>query len=330
MPVSIRTATTTDVPAIVPLLMQAAQRRSTYDPQLWRVDDASEKRIADTVTAILSKPAPKKELLILAEANGQPVGINHAMIVPPPPIYDPGVTPGLLLDDFFVSPAAPSGTAEALLAETEATLTAAGASSFIASTPVSAPQHALYTSHDYEPVTLYMAKHNPKQSDVAKDVRPATADDISQIVTLSAAHRKSLQEINNRFWHIHPEANQRFEAWMRFSLTLKDRDMLVADGPHGLAGYIIAQPIARLLVPAAHDIAHTGVIDDFYDTDFATIADTSPPSTSAKHMLDAAETAFAKRSFDTILTVCPANWTSKRTILQANGYTPAKVWLLKN
>jgi len=329
MTASIRPATAADIASITSLLMDAAKQRSTYDPVLWHVDDQSAVRISDAITAILNKPAPQKDVILLAEAAGKPVGISHGMIVAPPPIYDVKVTPGLLLDDFSVTSIAPQDTAEALLGATEAALTAVGATSFIASTPTAAPQHALYTGSGYEPVTLYMAKHTPKQSDTDKDIRPAAADDIEQIVTLSAAHRKALQEINDRFWHIHPEADQRFGMWMRYSLTLKDRDMLVADGANGLAGYIIAQPIAGLIVPAAHDIKRTGVIDDFYDTDFATITDTAPDSASSEHLLAAAETTFAKRGFNATLTVCPANWTSKRTILEANGYKSAKVWMLK-
>ena len=57
---------------------------------------------------------------------------------------------------------------------------------------------------------------------------------------------------------------------MRRSLTLVDRDMLVADEDR-LRGYAIAQPCAPLLVPLAHEVSGVGVIDDFYDRVFPTL-----------------------------------------------------------
>ena len=48
--------------------------------------------------------------------------------------------------------------------------------------------------------------------------------------------------------------------------------MFVAVEAGEVHGYIIAQPVAPLLVPAAHEIAAIGVIDDFYDADFADVS----------------------------------------------------------
>lgn len=325
---SVRSATINDIDAIAVLLTEDAKARSTLDPQLWRLDDGVTSRAKDAVAKVLTATGPAKELFLVAEANQQLVGVAHGMIVAAPPIYDVKVTPGLVLDDCCTSPKAPDGTAEALLSAMETALRGIGATSFIASSAYDSPLHKLYTHHDYEPVTLYMAKHGFTDRPLPPDVRLATNDDIPGIVTLSAAHRKTLQEINDRFWHIHPEADARFGMWMRYSLTLKDRDMYVATAKNGLAGYAIAQPIARLLIPLAHDAAHIGVVDDFYDTDFAAI-EGAPPASSAVHLLSAAETSFAKRGFPSALVVCPANWESKRTVLTQNGYKPAKVWLLK-
>jgi hypothetical protein len=74
-------------------------------------------------------------------------------------------------------------------------------------------------------------------------VRPAGAEDVSGIVKLSADHRKTLAELNPRFWHVHPEADRRFEVWMQYSMTLKDREMIVAGDPGEVHGYVIAQPV---------------------------------------------------------------------------------------
>ncbi|HEX2592074.1 MAG TPA: hypothetical protein VHL34_11300 [Rhizomicrobium sp.] len=328
MPASTRAATPADIPAIVPLLIQNAQARHAIDPLLWRMDDQAATRTTEALTAAFATTGPQRDHIFVAEANGQLAGVTRAMLVPVPPIYDPGVQPALLQDDCFTAPNAPPGTAEALLAATETAMREAGADSFIASCTIGTPQHALYTGHDYEPVTLYLAKHGFTDAPFASDIRPATGDDIPAIVTLSAAHRKTLQKINDRFWHVHPEADARFGMWMQYSLTLKDRDMLVATTGSGLAGYAIAQPVTRLHIPAAHDIAKIGVLDDFYDTDFASI-ETASSTASATHLITATESAFARRGMDSALVVCPNDWTSKHTLLEQRGYKSAKVWMLK-
>lgn len=159
-------------------------------------------------------------------------------------------------------------------------------------------------------------------------MRPASAEDVPAIVKLSANHRKTLAKVNPRFWQIHPQADSRFDAWMRRSLTLKDRDMRVAGVPGEVHGYVIAQPCSPLLIPVAHDVAAIGVIDDFYDEDFATVSAVSD-SGSSEDLLAAAESAFAQRGVDSALVVCPAAWPSKLSLLERRGYRTAKLWMLR-
>jgi hypothetical protein len=331
MPPSIRPATPHDLPEIVALLTQDAQERRSLDPLLWRLAADAPARIETAVDTVLnSSAAPARELWLVAEHSGRIVGVTHAMTVPVPPIYDGAASlPGLLLDDCFTSADAPSGTAEALLVATEAALRTAGASSLIASCPAAGPLRPLYERHDYEPVTLYMAKHQFRPDAPPLRVRPASAEDVPGIVKLSAEHRKTLTEVNPRFWHIHPEADSRFGAWMRRSLTLKDRDMRVAGAAREVRGYVIAQPCSPLLIPIAHDVAAIGVIDDFYDEDFANVSVVSNSGSSGEDLLAAAESAFAQRGVDSALVVCPAAWPSKISLLERRGYRTAKLWMLR-
>ena len=328
---SIRPATPRDVPEMADLLVRDAGRRRSLDPALWRLDADAKTRIAGAVDASLagsSTSAP--ELWLLAETGGRLVGIAHAMIVPVPPIY--GVTtgpPGLFLDDCFAVEDAPAGAAEALIEATEAALRAAGVSAMIASCPSAGPWRPLYERRGYEPVTLYMAKHGLEALALPSGVRPAGPEDVPGIVTLSSDHRRTLAQLNPRFWPTHPEADVRFEGWMRYSLTLKDRDMIVAGPPGETRGYIIAQPVSPLLIPAAHDIRSIGVIDDFYDQDFADVSVVSNGGVSAAALLSAAESALARRTHAATLVVCPAAWTSKVSVLERSGYRTAKLWMLK-
>jgi hypothetical protein len=331
MPPSIRAATPHDLPGIVALLTQDAEQRRALDPHLWRLAANAPARIESAVGAALNgSEAPARELWLVAEHAGRTVGVTHAMIVPVPPIYDAAASvPGLFLDDCFTSADAPSGTAEPLLAATESALRAAGASSLIASCLAAGPLRPLYERHGYEPVTLYMAKHRFSPDALPLRVRPASAEDVPGIVQLSAHHRKTLAEVNPRFWHIHAEADRRFGAWMRRSLTLKDRDMFVAGVPGEVHGYVIAQLCPPLHIPVAHDAATIGVIDDFYDEDFATVAAVSNGGSSGEDLLAAAESAFAQRGVDSALVVCPAAWPSKVSLVDQRGYRTAKLWMLK-
>jgi hypothetical protein len=331
MPPPIRSATPRDLPAIVGLLIVDAQERRLLDSRLWRVAADAATQIERALRAALDgSQAPTRELWLVAEHEGRIVGATHAMLVPVPPIYDGAAgCPGLLLDDCCISAEAPSGTAEALLAATEDALTALGAHRLVASCPAAGRLRPLYELHGYEPVTLYMAKHRLSAGVVPPAVRPASAGDVPGIVEHSAQHRATLARVNPRFWHIHLEADRRFDAWMRRSLTLKDRDMLVATEASDVRGYIIAQPISPLLVPVAHEIDALGIVDDFYDDDFANIASLQNGGASGESLLAAAESTFARRGIASALVVCPAAWPSKVALLERSGYRTAKLWMLK-
>jgi hypothetical protein len=254
----------------------------------------------------------------------------HTMVLRPPPILDPPGDAGLLLDDCYVLVDAPPDTADALIRASETALRAAGATTLIASCPAAGRLRAHYERHGYESVTLYMAKHGFTPAAVPPSVRAAMSEDVPEIVELSAAHRSTLEKLNPRFWHIHPEADGRFDSWMRRSLTLRDRDMLVATPASKVCGYAIAQPCPPFHLPSAHAIAKLGFVDDFYDKDFADVSTVSNGGASAAALLAAVASTFARRGVDGALVVCPTAWSSKITLLEREGYQTAKLWMLKS
>lgn len=159
-------------------------------------------------------------------------------------------------------------------------------------------------------------------------VRPASTADVPGIVARSADNRAALFEID-AFWEPHPEADCRFDAWMRRSLTLQDRDMMVLGSADDVEGYAIAQPASRLHFPPAHDITRTGVVDDFYHRDLRTTARLGDQGAGAARLLHAAEAALGRRGKTAVFAVCPAGWPSKVEMLEAAGYTTAMIWLIK-
>ena len=327
---AMRFAVAHDIPRMTELLLQECGRRRSLDPALWAVAGDARASIERAITASLNPSAKAlPEFWVLAEAAGQIVGLSHAVIVPPPPIYAVEGRPGLILDDSFTLAEAPEGTSQELLAATEAALKDMGAAGLIASCLENGPWRALFTAAGYEPVTLYMSKHSFAARPAVPSTRPAGLDDVPAIIALSADHRATLQRLNSRFWTIHPEADQRFGGWMRYNLGLTDRDMIVAGPPSAISGYLIAQPITSLHVPAGHDVAPIGIIDDFYATDFAQVARLANGGRGAAGLLAAGERAFAARNVQAALVVCPAAWASKRALLTRAGYRTAKLWMLK-
>src|SRR5436189_129507 len=89
---------------------------------------------------------------------------------------------------------------------------AADAPGRIESCLAAGPWRPLYERHGYEPVTLYMAKHRLTSDSLPAGVRKAGAEDVPGIVKRSAEHRNTLAKINQGFWHIHPDADRRFDA----------------------------------------------------------------------------------------------------------------------
>ena len=330
MPIVVRPATVTDLPDIVALLLGIALRRNAANPEIWPLADNASDRVLDVVQAgIDGTDGAPKELWHVAEASGQVVGVSRAMMLPIPPIYA-GLLglPGLILDDFAVADVAEPNTGQALLQATETALIKAGAGFFlVSSVACDTPRRELYTL-GYAPITLYVAKTGLTRTETPTDVRPAALKDVPEIVTSSAKHRAKLAEIS-AFWIPHSEADSRFWDWMEYSLTLADRDMMVVDHPNGQLGYIIAQAIADFLIPMGHSRENLGVLDDFYDDDFAKITGELTETPNAEALLSAAENALAKRGYQTTFVVCPAGWPSKRSMLERHGYSIAKTWHIK-
>lgn len=116
---------------------------------------------------------------------------------------------------------------------------------------------------------------------------------------------------------------------MARSLTLSDRDMFVSDVDGDVEGYCISQPATALHFPTPHSIDTTGIIDDFYHTDFAGTENLNGDSQPALSLLNAAKASRKARGDTAVLVVCPAAWTSKIQLLKAAGFDNAITWFKK-
>ncbi|RNF34991.1 hypothetical protein [Paracoccus methylarcula] len=330
MNAEIRAATLPDLPSMVELLMQDAERRQAHDPALWVLANDARSQIADAVTfALTAEKQPFRQQWLVAEADGRLVGIIHDARLPVPPIYaGKWGDPGLLMPESFVTRDAPEGTLDALIDAAEADLRALGARILLASFVCGGEWHESFRGRGYEPLTLYMSRSGLDNITQPSDVRAATDRDMGGIVARSAENGAVLHQLD-AFWAPHPEADARFGAWMRKSLTFTDRDMLVIGDEGGLDGYVVAQPASRLHFPPAHDISATGVIDDFFHRQYADPVAMQKNGAGGQALLQAAEASFTTRGITTAFAVCPAAWTSKIALLESVGYRTAMVWMIK-
>ena len=331
MSLTIRPATLTDIDVLADLLVADAQARAQVDPVLWALaPDARDKALAALRGALGEGGPPFRQQWLLAEADGAAVGMTHSILLPVPPIYAGKFgAPGLIMEDCFVSARAPEGTAAALLVAAEDDLRQAGAKLLLGSSIVSGAWEQVLGAQGYSPLTLYFAKSGLGETTDAEGLRTAAEGDLSAIVTASAANRAILHALHPTFWEPHEQADARFGAWMARSLTLPDRDMLVAEAEGDLEGYAIAQPSSALHFPAAHDISATGFMDDYFHEDYADPAQLADGGSAALALLQAAESRLALRGNRAALVVCPADWASKIVVLKAGGYAPALVWHIK-
>ena len=315
---------------MVPLLLADARERHAEDAVLWAMaDDAAAQIEKALLFALTAEAQPIRQIWQVAEDGGRIVGVIHSMLLPVPPIYaGTDGMPGLILPDSVAAADAPEGTVAVLVGAAEAALREAGARILLSSFVTGRAWQEAFEAGGYAPLTLYLSRTGLGDAGMPSGVRPATEDDVPGIVARSAENRGVLYDIDP-FWAIHPEADARFDAWMRRSLTLPDRDMIVMGGPEALEGYVIAQPASRLHFPPAHDITGTGVIDDFYHPDLADSAALANEGVGAMTLLRAAEVAFAERGTGAAFVVCPAGWRSKARLLEAAGYETAMVWSTK-
>lgn len=325
-----RLANSDDIPTLVTLLVLDAAERHAEDPILWKIADDAPKQIEKALTfALTAEQQPFQQFWHVSEEADRVTGVIHSMLLPVPPIYAGSLgDPGLILPDSYVAPNAPDGTLDALMETAEAALKDLGAKIILSSFVTGEDWRSVLKRRSYEPLTLYLSRSDLGDQGIPVGIRLASETDISGIVMRSAENRHVLFNID-AFWAAHPEADTRFAGWMTRSLTLRDRDMLVMGASKNLDGYVIAQPASRLHFPPAHDIAGTGVIDDYYHFELVDPTKLTSGSEGATALLRAGEAALADRGVGAAFVVCPAGWQSKIEMLEAAGYEIAMIWSIK-
>lgn len=330
MSLNIRPVANADLDRVRDLLLLDAGKRQKSDPGLWKPKRDARGAVAEAITdALRIETPPFRQRWLAAEAGERIVGLAHTIRLPVPPIYAGEFgAPGLIMDDGALAEDAPPGTAEILLDAAEADLVESGAGVLLASSIIRGAWERALPSRGYTPLTLYFTRSDLPATAQLPSVRHAVETDIASIVSLSAINLRILSDLDG-FWRPHTEAGPRFGNWMKRSLTLADRDMLVSEVEGEIAGYAISQPATALHFPPAHDISRVGFIDDFFHREFENPSGADRRGQAAAELLLAAEAALAERGDEAVLIVCPAAWTSKRSLLEATGHRVASTWHIK-
>lgn len=331
MTTTIRPALLSDLEKVSELLLADAESRCALDPQLWKLDSTAREKILSTVRiAMEAEKPPFRQQWLVAETGRNIVGVAHSILLPVPPIYAGEFgPPGLIMEDCFIHPGAPSETRAALLQAAEDDLVNAGARILLASSVEDGDWEGEYLRQGFEPLTVYFAKTGLCEARSFTDVRQAVEADVPNIVTASAVNRQILKSLHPYFWKPHDDADVRFGSWMSRSLTLNDRDMFVSDLGGRLRGYAISHPATPLHFPSPHDISAVGVIDDYFHEGLERPDGLDTGSTPAAELLGAAEAARRARGDASIIVVCPAAWQSKISLLEQSGYRKAITWFIK-
>lgn len=319
--ITTRRAGAADLATLVQARLTMARRRAALESEWWKLADDAGARTETALRRDLEHV--ERAAWFLAETRGEVWGTAQTLAVPAPPVYNLGGLAGLI-DDVFVRNGAPSGTLDALLNAAEAFMRERETVVQVAACPAHDTRTlAALEARGYAPLTLYLVKTELKEEGGRSPARSATEEDLPDIVQMNREAQAHKQAAHGLFWRTHPEASARFEGWMRHTLSLPDRDLLVLDGPEALAGFVVAQPGQ---LPPAH-AGNVGLVDDVHARGFDPVRGGSEENMRA--LLRAAEAKFRERGVRAVIAICPAAWAAKRALLEDHGYRSGNVWLIR-
>jgi GNAT superfamily N-acetyltransferase len=123
-PGTIRAATPDDVPAMLALAEEQRARYAPYQPKFWRPAANAAEEQRPFFEQLVADPGV---LTVVHERDGAVDGYLIAMLVPPPPVYEPG-GPTCTIEEFWVADGADwEGAGRAMLEATIGAAQAAGA-----------------------------------------------------------------------------------------------------------------------------------------------------------------------------------------------------------
>lgn len=258
---------------------------------------------------------------ILAEAEDN-LTVGRIAMIPAPPIYELKGLAGVVLGTWPME-----GTS---IGPFDRHLRDRGAAMLVIACPAhDDAKRSQLEALGYTATTHYMLKPSLTQQHATPNIRAAAEADIPALVAFNREARERLYEANPAFWKSHPDAEARFGFWMKMSLTMRDRTILVSEHNGQPCGFLITQPPSPIQIPITLDDAKIGVIDDFHAVSFGASLTARHDPASASALLLIAEADFAKRGRTAAMAICPVAWHAKRGHLEEAGYKTQHTWFTR-
>ncbi len=226
----------------------------------------------------------------------------RAMLVPAPPVYDPG-DPVCFIEDW-------SGD-EALLSEAEGIAAAKGAVLTRVVCPHSdIARAAALTRHGYTVASEWYTATLPLTGmPSAKSIRPLTAADVPRVLELGEQKRQEYAAYSPVFWRLSPLPRKTFALYIQAQIADAENIALAHEQNDEVDGFVLVN--AR------------GGIDDY------TVAAPNLWPTVGAELLHSAGAEAHKRGIKILLVVCGAGDLPKRRMLAGQGLTLATDWYVK-
>ena len=246
--------------------------------------------------------AAKKDLMDNSFTLTRETDTLRAILVNPPPVYDPG-GPVCFVDDW-------SGDM-VLLSEAEQTAAARGAVLTRVVCPHSDTARAeLLWRHGSAVASEWYAASLPLMGEPSpRSIRPLTAADVPRVLELGEQKRRQYQAYSPVFWRISPQPRGTFGPYLQSQIENPQVVALAHDQNETVDGYVLANA--------------QGYIDDF------TVAGPNLWPTVGADLLQAAGAAAHKKGIGSLLVVCGQGDLPKRTMLAGQGLTLATDWYVK-
>jgi hypothetical protein len=152
-------------------------------------------------------------------------------------------------------------------------------------------------------------------------IRPATVEDVPDMVALSDQHRLLLQQYQPVFWRKADNSQEMQIPYFEKLIADEAGIILIAEANRSIEGFIIAMPIP--VPPVYNPDGNTYLIDDFCVRHIHSWA------TIGSILLKTAIQHIKARDVTQIVVVCPHLFEEKRSLLQSEGLAIASEWYVR-
>ena len=268
----------------------------------WPILLVSALAIAVTTAQAAPSPAVKKGTTMPAFTLAHGTNTLRAILVDAPPVYDPG-GPVCFVEDWQGN--------ESLLTDAEQEAAKRGAVVVrVICAHDDTSRAKMLTTRGYAVASEWYTAPLPLVGKPATEgIRPLTAADVPRVLQLGEQKRREYQAYSPVFWRMSSLPRETFAPYLQGKIVDTQNVALAHEQGGRVDGFVLANS--------------RGYIDDY------TVAVPKLWPTVGAELLQAASDAAYQRGIKSLLVVCGAGDIPKRSMLAAEGLTPATDWYIK-